>query len=1082
MAQYDTYGNLIPEIDTMSALDKKMLMMEKAAETKLVNLGLVAPPPQKVKPSYKNLYDREQNQYGSLGPGYTMTENGPVDNLHRTFNNYLEQDMNQLTSDAYDRRRLVDENGYTYLLDQNGNKKYLKDQNSDEANYYMGLSKGNPNELKRGVSAYGVRERYEKGLAAKEGLTRNKDYGYPSGPAGIDAQNAPVDWRMGRDTVNALESVVLGNRGNIERKPFYDDGSPEAIQERLKRGSGASEYMQYNEGTPMLGGVKDTRTGDERFRGPRHILDEIGYAMPETVDDIKNVNSKPISQMNEYEYSDYKVNNQMNDLNDYNNIDSESVAGIKNGIVGFAKLIGEGGDFALENVADAMEYFQSGNEKTEAQKKSGAESRNAIRDAMNTTDKEWKEAFGGILNTTDIYQKEASHELNVVKQRMDNKSFVDALVDGDYLKVAGSFAKNWRTHLSNSAPEMLAIMGGGYVKAGIGLLLAVGARTKKQSAEYKRRHGVDMPKGRELGVFMANALSLGLERIMFLNPMKQAYTQVIAKPLLKLVGKKVGTDIATGTFKKLIKEQVGSAAFEAGQETFDQAVEKWAEQNKGLTLNEGMIAAIGGAVLSVQLGMAPSAIATPGAIKNSIGVAQAKSDVNTVKTGLNKDDLEFRDTKNDTYREGLDNTINDSKSRIEAVNNIKETIDFESLDDNHQKIASDIFTKEAANISDKEKSNFIRNNVDDIEMILDELTNEEISKMSSKDGIDLISDNISNNLSNDKKLNIFYDNVINKDNMLKTYISETIISNSKNSKETISKAKEAIINQINIETSAAKVKKNMSENAKALNDQSTVKPIDRKNEKVDVKRPEHGIVGTLVDIAKTVLPLKTDTQKMKDKLNEYSSTSLESALSTSDKDLSTQIKAVLKNRSEAKKMAGIDTSDRTTGFTSVEPTMGKIKNLNHIQNILSRKQLNDKGDAQYVENFITTMKENGEINDKQESILLKRLSTTANRTAVSILKEEQAARELAKSVKTGTNKTADTNTGSDVSSNNEIYTFTGDDLSESESAPQDIKDAATKVINGTATTAEDIQFQQNNKKAIEKELQRIKNVTESNDS
>ena len=320
---YDTFGNYVPDNGHSgnSAFDEKVQNLISAGKQKAADLGFSTPP----KTRTKNLLDGQRNleQGVNGGSGYSVIGGQPVSNKDRIHNDYDRDEMGQLYSDLNDQRTQQDEDGFLYLLNADGSKSYLEDQNVDTSHIYGGFNKdGTLN--KRGKAEYGGRERYQKGLAAREGLTNNTDYGYPAGPNGIDSNNLYMNWQLSQGNVEKAEGIGLGNTGNIKNRYMFDDGSLESYKKRQNVGGGASEYELNNDGTTTIGG-RELGPG-EVSRG-RNIFDEQGFTRYKTVGDRSQVKFKPRKMMTDYEKTIYDMTKQAEAIDGIERYDNDGLGG-----------------------------------------------------------------------------------------------------------------------------------------------------------------------------------------------------------------------------------------------------------------------------------------------------------------------------------------------------------------------------------------------------------------------------------------------------------------------------------------------------------------------------------------------------------------------------------------------------------------------------------------------------------------------------------------------------------------------------------------------------------------------------------
>ena len=95
---------------------------------------------------------------------------------------------------------------------------------------------------KVGFSKYGVHSRYNPDAV--------NGTGWESGPGGIDASKADMNWELPIEMASTYEKLRQGNKYVDDARVMRDDGSPEAVRQRAILGSGASEYTHQDQ-TPL---------------------------------------------------------------------------------------------------------------------------------------------------------------------------------------------------------------------------------------------------------------------------------------------------------------------------------------------------------------------------------------------------------------------------------------------------------------------------------------------------------------------------------------------------------------------------------------------------------------------------------------------------------------------------------------------------------------------------------------------------------------------------------------------------------------------------------------------------------------
>jgi hypothetical protein len=167
-----------------------------------------------------------------------------VHNANKLYNQRTPRQLQSLLSKVYDKRVYTGSDGSKYQLDSNGNKIPFKGKTGF---LYGGTSKTDPNIVKFGYGAHGVLARYaDKKDWKRYGNNKTKSKGYPSGPMGIDAKSAFMDWELPIDVAKGAEKYIHGNFNDIDSRIMFDDGTPESRLLRKQLGSGASEYYDRN--------------------------------------------------------------------------------------------------------------------------------------------------------------------------------------------------------------------------------------------------------------------------------------------------------------------------------------------------------------------------------------------------------------------------------------------------------------------------------------------------------------------------------------------------------------------------------------------------------------------------------------------------------------------------------------------------------------------------------------------------------------------------------------------------------------------------------------------------------------------
>ena len=187
------------------------------------------------------------SQFGSLDGGYSSRNGQPISNENKIYNTYNTDQLQSVWSQTYDQRIHTDpETGEKYqMLGSYGERTPW--EGGETGFIYGGDSKNDKNMDKFGYSELGVKERYTPGSGD------NGTYGWESGPDGIDADNAYMNWELPRGIAKQFEGVIHGNLGNLDARTMFDNRTEESALMRKRLGGGASEYYTDDK-MSLLGG------------------------------------------------------------------------------------------------------------------------------------------------------------------------------------------------------------------------------------------------------------------------------------------------------------------------------------------------------------------------------------------------------------------------------------------------------------------------------------------------------------------------------------------------------------------------------------------------------------------------------------------------------------------------------------------------------------------------------------------------------------------------------------------------------------------------------------------------------------
>ncbi|RLA73858.1 MAG: hypothetical protein DRG30_05815, partial [Epsilonproteobacteria bacterium] len=557
--------------------------------------------------------ERPFSQFQNLDNGYSNYNGKPIQNHNKIYNSYNTEQMQNMMSNIYNQR--------VYTDDKTGEKYQMLGSDGTKTPYdggrtgfiYGGNSKTDEGIDKFGYSAFGVKERYNPGLAQnKDGtpvtMPNGELYGWEPGKDGIDPDNAYMNWELPDALARQFEGVIHGNTGSLDAREMFDDGSKESALRRQQLGSGASEY--YDDKKMALFGRKDkdgnfvdTPAGgvwnaasnkDDGWFGENvdvmqaaatglaaetvQTTDEITQFIGEKVSPLE----KKIGEMTGLDFSD------------------EWKANYKKGVNEAKDLIGLGeGNFlgSGRNVKDFIEYDEEGNKNNEH---------------MNA-----KDLFAGV---SPEFRKSFTSDMEKANKALDND---------DYVEWAKNAVPNIGSLFAESIPEMAAIMTPGMIYA------VIAKRVNSYSNEYKHNNSGEDPSAEQMAKMAVwETVNLFAEKIGMKLGGKYLKDKVIKKTrdkLWKRVGQTIGA-IAVGT------------AFEGLQEGSEFTSEKYMSQNQSpdkkksvleiATSNEADHSIATGLLLGFTTSTTGTAAAelaaVPGKIKSNLDDAQVANDISNM--------------------------------------------------------------------------------------------------------------------------------------------------------------------------------------------------------------------------------------------------------------------------------------------------------------------------------------------------------------------------------------------------------------------------------------------------------------------
>jgi len=223
----DTYNTAVDVIGSVPTSTNKINHLQQKKQQKIDRLN-----PDATLDLYNNM-DIYTNEYG-------ITKD--------SLNSYTpEQLQEMLGSSVNDKVYYDDKEIGPYQMKQDAEGEWNKTPFSGTTQHvYVAPSKdGN---MKLGLAGVGFRERYTPGLAAKEGLTTNKNYGWAPGEKGVDPTKEPyLDIALPYDEASRLEFLTHSNKGQIANR-----AGGASVADYIKNvkpnvyGKGASEYTTQN--------------------------------------------------------------------------------------------------------------------------------------------------------------------------------------------------------------------------------------------------------------------------------------------------------------------------------------------------------------------------------------------------------------------------------------------------------------------------------------------------------------------------------------------------------------------------------------------------------------------------------------------------------------------------------------------------------------------------------------------------------------------------------------------------------------------------------------------------------------------
>ena len=410
---------------------------------------------------------------------------------------------------------------YQMRQDESGNWSKMP-YKGDTQHLYIAPSKdGN---MKLGLAGIGFKERYTPGLAAEEGMTSNKGYGWAPGKQGVDPTKDPyLDVALPYNEAARIEFLTHSNKGQIANRAGGASVS-DFIRNKAKDvyGAGASEYTTQN--------------------APMWNINSTSGALPaDTV-----TPHAPKLQSSEYDGSSLEVD--MDALT--KNLDKYDEDG----------YVGEVVDETQGSLYNMWARATNATEDTLRKAVEGT----VVGDVLDWYDKKVEPT--GLLKTYDKRKelqdldnamKYAGVKDSTIKEyKAKMQSTEKDFKNGDYLSAFGKSLTMLPEIFAQSSGEIAAMsLPGG--------TLALGAvRTKEYNDTYKKNNGKDMSPEKLTETFLGQVAVLNLEKF----ALKSGIEDVL-KPTKGMVDKAVSV--------------LKSSGEEGLQEYLEGVTEDWATQKEG---------------------------------------------------------------------------------------------------------------------------------------------------------------------------------------------------------------------------------------------------------------------------------------------------------------------------------------------------------------------------------------------------------------------------------------------------------------------------------------------------------------------
>jgi len=975
---------------------------EKSAQIKN-NLGLTHS-----QQRTRSVLSQGQQQGNSGGEGYSVFGGRKFQNSNAFWNNDSEEQRQQALSDTADQQLLPDGNG-GYYQEINGQKVPF---NGKARTLYIGSDKKG-RFTKTGVSALSFKERYTPGSGD------NGKYGWAPGSAGVDPNDPNVaELVLPADVADGYEQYSHGN-----------------IQDTKNRVVGLESNRRLAD---ALGG------GSSEYKDASTVGLEDGYKLQE---------GTPQTSLNQSIESRRALNNDQVkgsffDTSGDSGFSGENLLrGVGSGAItvgaGIADAVTTLGANIVQKVDDKLDLdFYSKEEEAFAK---------GFFDTAKET--KWADEATG-------YSREFSDaQLEKSLKHFKNGNVLQGMFEG--IKAG-----------PDVTAQSLAYMATLFNLPGMGLVIS--SEFNDSIDAWKKNNNGEEPTAQRMAVMLlADTVKVAMEKIPFSKAIKGKSSVVDAvKKILDGTPKGMKKQVASSVGKRLAVVS-GNIAEETGQEGVQFIIdylnrEYGTKNDKGFNTDEFYKSMIAGGAAGGATGGARQA---PGLIvdatKQTFDASTAKTQKRNARASaqnIREEDREFVESLEDANIEKLNS---DSKQFIETAAKVDD-LTVENIEEAAKEIP------EIQQIIDGSK------NDNELELLEKEYENKSELASGLDEKLVLFSENVSNEGDFEKSLNALP--ILKKSGLPKSASREqieTFVSNlSVKDKFNIMKVTGS---PIGVESST-EVSQSLVDNVKEIMSQSLThkstavkqliadKTRDQKEfKKTETKARTNSTVGLKNKIDSSMkasfiasIPWVKNRAKVLDELRGFSTEALNEFKSREGSTAREQrfVDRVLNDRRNADKASNVNQAKASVPILSDEQVMlDPLTAIKSVKSNLSVKEITDKNSADQIEKNIIQLVAQGELNDKQGNILIKRLrklskdATVPEDTTTTKDAETQAEPE-------SPTETSEADTQNNGSSQEEGSTAEQQSTNKSKSVNEDtyVEDDKLKGIESSEMTTEDKAF------------------------